>query len=283
MKKMEMSNRHLEEREEVTRRILADAPRLKSDHKFSFSCHPGISCFNVCCADVNIVLTPLDILRMSRRLKMTTTEFLAKYTFVPFTEEQKLPFVFLKMNDDDNKTCPYVIEQGCSIYEDRPWPCRMYPVGEASPEDEKVQGEGFFFLMREDHCKGHEQQRTFSIAEWMEDQGVAEYGEVGELFKQILLNPYLSRQPLNPAHIEMFYMACYDLDKFREFVFKSPFLKRFEIEPELVEKIRPDDMELMRFAFQWLRFALFGEMTIKPNEEFLSERERDMLKNKINR
>jgi len=81
----------------------------------------------------------------------------------------------------------------------------------------------------------------------------------------------------------MFYIACYDLDKFREFVFKSPFLKRFDVEPELVEAIGSDDMELLRFAFKWLRFALFGEMTIKPNQELLSERERDMLRNKINR
>lgn len=276
-----MTDKHLDERKELTRRILEDAPRLGREDTFQFRCHPGISCFNRCCADVNIVLTPMDILRMSRHLGMTTSDFLAEHTFVPFNKEQKLPFVFLKMNADENKACPFVTADGCSIYQARPWPCRMYPIGEASPEDPGVQGEGFFFVIQEQHCKGHEERTTWSIARWMDDQGVGCCQEMGELFKQILLNPYLSSRPLDPARIEMFYMACYDLDKFRDFVFKSRFLDRFVIEPEVVEAVRSDDIELMRFAFRWLRFALFGEMTIEVNAKNLSERERDMIENKI--
>jgi hypothetical protein len=61
-------------------------------------------------------------------------------------------------------------------------------------------------------------------------------------------------------------MACYDLDRFRQFVFDSTFLQRFELEPELVERIRTDDDELLRFAFRWLRFALFAEPTMSAIE-----------------
>lgn len=270
---------HQDEREKLARRILDEAPRLTGKDRFKFSCHPGISCFNRCCRDVNIVLTPLDVLRMSRRLGIDTTEFLATHTFVPFTEEQKLPFVFLKMSGDE-KTCPFVTEQGCGIYEDRPWPCRMYPVGQASPQDPATQGEGFFFMMREDHCRGHDEKREWTIDEFMADQGVEGYREAGELFKQILLHPYLKTNPLDPARMEMFYMACYDLDKFRRFVFESKFMSRFELEPELVESLRSDDMELMRFAFRWLRFAIFGELTLRIREDTLSRREREMLASK---
>jgi len=230
---------------------------------------------------VNIVLSPLDILRMSRRLKMTTSDFLAKYTLVPFTENQKLPFVFLKMDEENEKTCFFVTDKGCSVYEDRPWPCRMYPVGEASPQDPNVQGEGFFFLVAEEHCQGHKESKTWKVGQWMDDQGVKEYEEIGGLFKEILLHPYLKTTPLDPARMEMFYMACYDLDKFRAFVFESRFLNRFKIEPEVIEAIKSDDIELLKFAFRWLRFALFGELSIEPNPELLSDRERDMLKNKI--
>ena len=62
-------------------------------------------------------------------------------------------------------------------------------------------------------------------------------------------------------------MACYDLDRFRRFVFESTFLQRFEVEPELVERMRGDDEELLRFAFRWLRYALFAEptMTARPS------------------
>ncbi len=64
----------------------------------------------------------------------------------------------------------------------------------------------------------------------------------------------------------MFYMACYDLDSFRSFVFESSFRERFELEPDLVEKLGADDAALLRFAFRWLRFALFGEPTMKPRQ-----------------
>ena len=41
------------------------------------------------------------------------------------------------------------------------------------------------------------------------------------------------------------------------------FTQRFEMEPELLEEIRTDDLALLRFAFRWLRFALFAEPTMK--------------------
>lgn len=269
-----------QERESLTRKILSEAPRMKVRDKFNFCCHSGVSCFNVCCSNVNIVLAPFDILRMSRRLDLTTTDFLARHTFIPFSEEVKLPFVFLKMQGDKKKTCPFVTEAGCSIYSDRPWPCRMYPVGSASPADPEEQGEEFFFLISEDHCKGHGEKREWAIEEYMGNQGVDEYERMGESFKQILLKPKLADSPLDPARMEMFYMACYDLDKFREFVFESKFLERFEIEPEDVEAIRSEDTELLRFAFRWLSFALFGETTIKINPKNLSQRERALFKDK---
>ena len=62
--------------------------------------------------------------------------------------------------------------------------------------------------------------------------------------------------------MELFHTACYDLDAFREFVFESSFLTRFEIEPEVVEAIRTSDEALLAFAFRWLRFALFAEPTL---------------------
>jgi len=62
-------------------------------------------------------------------------------------------------------------------------------------------------------------------------------------------------------------MACYDLDSFRRFVFESTFLKRFQVEEDVLERIREDDEELLRFAFRWLRFALFREPTIDIKPE----------------
>ena len=94
------------------------------------------------------------------------------------------------------------------------------------------------------------------------------YDHFGRLFKEITLHEsFRDGRKLSPERMEMFYMACYDLDSFRRFVFGSSFLKRFEIEDDLLKKIRDDDEELLRFAFRWLKLALFGEPTLKIRPE----------------
>ena len=69
-------------RERLQEQILTDYPRLGPDDTFKFACHPGVSCFNRCCGDVNIFLSPYDVLRMKKRLGMTSGDFLEQYASV---------------------------------------------------------------------------------------------------------------------------------------------------------------------------------------------------------
>jgi hypothetical protein len=62
-------------------------------------------------------------------------------------------------------------------------------------------------------------------------------------------------------------MVFYNLDKFRAFVFKSTFLKRFEMASKTLKEIKKDDLALMAFGVDWLKFCLFGEGTIKIKGE----------------
>ena len=124
--------------EKLKETILKEYPRLNLDSQFRFKCHKDVPCFNSCCGDVNIFLTPYDIIRLKNRLGITSGEFLAKYTISPFDENTKYPVILLKMEDNERKSCPFVSEAGCTVYEDRPWPCRMYPLGMASPKDERA-------------------------------------------------------------------------------------------------------------------------------------------------
>ncbi len=55
---------------------------LKSTDKFCFSCHDGLACFKQCCRDINIFLTPYDVLRLKQCLGMDSGEFLEKHTHV---------------------------------------------------------------------------------------------------------------------------------------------------------------------------------------------------------
>ena len=44
--------------------------RLTDKHSFCFNCHKGVSCWNECCHDTDITLTPYDLIRLGRHLDM---------------------------------------------------------------------------------------------------------------------------------------------------------------------------------------------------------------------
>jgi hypothetical protein len=247
-------------------KILADHPRLGPEDRFQFACHPGVPCFQRCCGDVNIFLSPYDVLRMKKRLGMKSGDFLRKYALLPVHKDMKTPVVVLRMNDDEAKSCPLLADGGCSIYADRPWPCRMYPLGLAAQKDtpDGWRGQRFYFLLREGGCRGFEEPRQWTIRQWLDDQQIDQYDAWGEQYKELTLHDCFAQGgSLPPEKMQMLFTACYDLDKFREFVFGSTLLQRFEVDEDFVEAMRYDDEELLRFALQWLRFSLFGEQTVK--------------------
>jgi len=272
----------MSEREDVQKKILDEAERLGKGDAFRFSCRPGVSCFTNCCSDVNIVLTPYDILRLKKRLGVDSKQFLDEFTVSPFTKEQTFPVVMLKMREDDEKSCPFLgtREEGCTVYEDRPWSCRMYPVGKASPPEDAAGEEEFFFLMKEEHCKGFEEATDdWTVGGWMDDQGVADYDRFSEGFKEIVLHRLVREGvELSPRRMEMFQQAFYDLDTFRSFVFESSFLEKFEIDDEEQEAMRTSDEALLEFSPRWLRFALFGDVTAVSIKEHILEAKREDLR-----
>ena len=260
--------------EKIKDRILENYQRLGLEDGFKFSCHPGVSCFNTCCGDVNIALSPYDILRLKNRLGLTAEKFIERYGVRPFTPDQKLPVVLLRMDDHkEGKPCPLVTDKGCSVYEDRPWPCRMYPVGEASARTENdPDGPEFHFLMSEDPCEGFAEDKDWTIRQWKENQGVGPYDEMGEAFKEINLHPHFRKGgTLNPQQMDMYYTACYNLERFHSFVFESKFLERYDVEPEVVEQIRDDEEALLLFGFRWLKTCLFNEGTIPLKQETIDD------------
>jgi len=251
-------------------KVLAECPKLGREDTFHFACHPGVSCFRQCCRDVNIFLSPYDVLRIKKRLGISSTEFLEKYALLPVQKDMRTPVVVLRMNDDEEKTCSFLAEDGCGIYSDRPWPCRMYPLGFAAQKNQPggAPGDQLYFLQHEQECMGQTDLRVWKVREWLADQGLDKYEEWGEMFKELTLHDFFEQGGvLSPEKMQMLFTACYDLDKFREFVFKSTLLERFEFDDDYVEELRYNDEALLRFGFQWLRFGLFGEPTMKPKPE----------------
>ena len=232
---------------------------------FHFSCHKGISCFTECCAKLRLILTPYDILRMKNRLKLTSDQFLERYTDTILDNNSRFPMVKLKMRGDQKQACPFVTNDGCSIYEDRPEACRLYPVGRASAMvDGEKDARERFFMVAESHCQGFKEKHEWTLDDWINHEGVKEYNSMNDQWLGIITSPKsLGPKTHLPQKHQMFFMASYNLDKFRGFLFKSGFFDRFEIDSDLKEKLNNNDTALMLFAFDWLKFSLFGEKTIQ--------------------
>ncbi len=240
--------------------------KLTFDSPLQFECHPGVSCFTACCHNIKIVLTPYDILVLRKRLNIPAHEFIVEYTEPTFLERTDMPGVQIKLTED-KKACPFVTPEGCTVYEDRPSACRYYPVGMADfheggePEEgEKAKEEKFFFLVKEPHCKGFEEPKTWTIREWREDQGVDVRDEMNKEWLRLIMRrkSHGFQASLADAAKRMFFMASTDLDHFRRFVFESSFLDTYEVDQETQDKIQNDDIELMLFSFKYLANTLFG-------------------------
>lgn len=226
--------------------------RMDAEFVFHFDCSRSIPCFTHCCRDITIVLTPYDVVRLKSGLGISSDEFLERYTIIIPKQERLIPMVVLKMKELDNR-CPFVGEDGCSVYSDRPWPCRMYPLD--------MNDDGTFRLITDkSRCLGLEADQRSRISDWLVEQGIPIYDEMNILLSQITTP--LRAQELdidNPKINQMTFMALYNLDKFREFVLKSTFLDRFDVDRIRVEKISRSDVELLKFAIDWIKFGIFGQ------------------------
>ena len=244
---------------------------LHDDAAMSFQCRPGLPCFTKCCSDVNIFLTPYDILRMKNCLKISSAEFLARHTRTLIPQSTGLPVIQLKMNQGQDRRCPFVQDDGCRIYVDRPWACRMYPL------DREEDGSGYTLMVAPEVCHGQIEQRTWTVKEWLCDQGLDPYEEMGERFNTMMQNARFAKEGItNPRLQDMYRMACYDLDTFRRFVFETRFLSIFDLEADVIDLIRTDDEALLLLALRWVQFGFSAGDVLPIKEEVIKARMAEM-------
>lgn len=248
--------------------------RLNLDSKFKFLCHKEVKCFTKCCRGINIVLTPYDIIRLKNRLQLSSDEFLAIYTEPQVLEKTDLPVVTLKLLDDELKLCPFVRDEGCLVYSDRPTTCRYYPLGVASlSHKEDTIDQGFYFFVNEPHCLGFAEDKSWTVREWRTDQGVDVHDDINAEWTDLLVRKrsFPPNIKLTEQAKKMFFLASYNIDKFREFVFESSFLSRYDIDPTTAEKIKSDELALLQFGMKWLKWLLFKQGDFKVRESAVRE------------
>ena len=241
-----------------------------------FRCHRGIGCWNACCSNIDISLTPYDILRLKQRLGLSSSEFLERYTVPCEMENDGIAGVKLKPVEGGTAR-RFMESEGCSVYADRPTACRYYPVALLSlrKQDESTNRDSYA-PMKEPHCLGHAEPRELTIDAYRAEQGLREYDELARGWRQLILKKKSSGPTIgkpSKRSLQLFFMACYDVDRFRAFVASEGFAELFDIPADEMRKVLTDDTELMLFGFRFLRQTLFGEVTI-PIRADTAERRR---------
>ena len=250
--------------------------QLELSSKICFNCYPGISCFNACCKQADITLAPYDIMRLKNRLGMTSGEFLKKHT-VPFEMDgHGTPGIKMRTTDID-PVCLFMDEEkGCTVYEDRPTSCRYYPMAIlTSRRSDEYHDEQHYALVSEPHCKGHEEKREISVADYRREQGVEEYDELNREYYQLILKKKSTGPAIgkpSTTSFQFFFLACYDIDRFKEFLLSKNFRNVYALDDAEYQEILDDELKRLKFGYRLLRQVLFGEETITLVDNALDKR-----------
>jgi len=224
----------------------------KSVEEFNFTCQKcGLCCSN----STFIPLSPMDIWWMKKRFNKTTDEIISEGMIkIVLEEETKLPRAFInlhkvKSEDQTFLVCPFVVAFNfntgrndkcpcgsgkkfknccvekdkhimCSMWDDRPATCRMYPMAYIVYWDnENSNYEGKFHLLKEHHCKGsmfNEYGEKHTIAEWVKQddklQGALDFNlKLAYYLKDVRAESY-EKGRIEHKHINILANILYNFD-----------------------------------------------------------------------
>ena len=233
--------------------------RLCGGRRFSFACHPGLACFTECCRELELALTPYDVLGLCQEMKLTAAEFIDRYVVIEQNEKGGFPDLYLGMIDDGRASCPFISERGCSVYNSRPGACRAYPVGRGATLDTEGRVHEIYVLVREEHCQGFAEPASQSVAEWFENQGLGAYNTINDEVLSLLQHEQIQAgMPFSREQIDAFMLALYKLDEFRSLVSSPAFHDKYSLDPAERETVLSNDLELLRFGIRWLKEHLLS-------------------------
>jgi len=244
----------------MTSKLPEQFREIGTQERFCFSCHPGVPCFTECCRELDLALTPYDVLRLKNRLKLHSGAFLERYVIIEWDEQALFPICYLTMVDDGKASCVFVKPEGCTVYEDRPGACRAYPVGRGvarGGEGELVES---FVLVKEAHCRGFEEETEQTITTYFDDQELATYNSFNDKMLAIYQHPKI-KAGLRPSkdQLEQYILALYNLDQFRVEMQRGRFSMKRALTEEEQRGVDGDDELLLELGIRWIRGVLFNE------------------------
>ncbi|MBQ7456111.1 MAG: YkgJ family cysteine cluster protein [Desulfovibrio sp.] len=247
---------------EDTLDFINSLPEIAATETFCFDCNPSVPCFNQCCAELTLPLTPYDVFRLCRHLAMPSTDFMTTYTQANTDPETGFLTVTLKMNKEPGEPCPFVSPAGCLVYENRPSACRSYPLGRGTKLGEKGIIERFF-VIHEEHCHGFDEGTHRTPSDWFSNQGLLPYNAANDRYMRLITLVKASGKPLDTRLSGMARLALYHIDQFRPMIQKMRIFTHLAMEEDRKALICQDSLEgdaaCLDFAFDWMELLIFGQ------------------------
>lgn len=137
------------------------------DDTFKFHCD---QCGKCCTHQEDIILSPMDIFKMAKELKMTPVEFYHEYCVFNIGEHTRMPIVRLASEGKDTH-CVLLKNHRCSVHKVKPAVCAMFPLGRYMSFEkddynaESIDTSKVKYLLQPPECG--DESETHTIRDWL--------------------------------------------------------------------------------------------------------------------
>ena len=137
------------------------------DDTFKFHCD---QCGKCCTHREDIILSPMDIFKMAKELKMTPVEFYHEYCVFNIGEHTRMPIVRLASEGKDTH-CVLLKNHRCSVHKVKPAVCALFPLGRYMSFEkddynaESIDTSKVKYLLQPPECG--DESETHTVREWL--------------------------------------------------------------------------------------------------------------------
>lgn len=250
-------------RDPAAREDAGQPPEIRlADRNFVFRCGSDLPCFNQCCRDLDLPLTPYDVMRLAWVLDMTQAEFLQKFALLTEDSVTGLAQARMRMQDGCLGPCPFVRPEGFAVYPHRPGACRAYPVGRGASLVRAGRAIRYY-MIEQKFCCGFGHGGAWTPEEWLGAQGLGEYNVSNDQLLRLICMIRASGAPLDERLKALARMALFDQEKFRRILLAGGLLARLDLPLERIGLLRRDTLQgreaALALAMDWLELMIFGE------------------------
>ena len=221
------------------------------DDTFKFLC---TQCGKCCINRTDIMLSPMDVFRMTKELQISPSDFFAMYCRMEIGIDSRMPIVMLRPVGKDYR-CPLLQNNKCSVHKVKPAVCGMFPLGRYVSIDPEKYSKGEIetsevkYLLQPPECG--DESETHTVREWLGDFDIALEDEAYVRWNQVMGDLSLRLQELQKkwdmmtmmdiwfvVHVILFENYEHDMDFMPQFEFNVTGLKSLLMDiPKLKEMV----------------------------------------------